>query len=568
MFIFIIHLLLFFDFSVFASPINAIIPRADQAHSKNPKVTINNNEEITGMFLANGAVESYRGIPFAKPPVKELSYHRPVAYSKSYNGLNATSFKSDCTAIDLLSAEGLGGALLRYSSYLSTEFQLALASVLLSRSQSDDCLYLNVYRPANISTDANLPVLVWIYGGAFISGGSSSYSGEIYVEESMKMDMPVIFVSLNYRLGPWGFMGGEDIQNEKNTNAGLLDQRMALEWVADHIKDFGGDPSRVVIFGESAGAMSVAHQMMMNDGDNLYKKKSLFSGAIMQSGSALPLKNVTSARPQKIFDKIINEIGCGKDENKLSCLRAKDSKDVKEVLKSVPMTDLFLAFSPHSDGDVLKMDSYDLFRKGKFAKVPYITGNQEDEGTLFASMFNATSNEDIISLFKEFFTDATKEDIESLSNLYPENPASGSPYRTAFLNVLTPQYKRISSFLGDLLFHAPRRLMIENTPKDLEIYNYLSSTGEGTPYLGTFHASDLAWQFGLDFGPSKVYKRYWISFAATGNPNNNTGLPYWDKYDRKMKNTLNIRVASLGLIGDTFREKEINDLKNNTRLRI
>ncbi|VVT44443.1 uncharacterized protein SAPINGB_P000418 [Magnusiomyces paraingens] len=537
-----------------------------------PTVTVNGNQDIRGAYLANGTVESFRGIPFGQPPIGELSFRRPVAFNGSYAGFNATDFGYDCPAPDILSSNsGLSSAVMQYSGYLAPELKLGLAKILISGAKGDDCLNLNVFRPANTTAKDKLPVLVWIYGGAFIFGGSSSYKGEVYVGESLQMQMPMIYVSINYRLGPWGFLGGREAAEDGNTNAGLLDQRLALEWVQDHIGEFGGDPQRVTIAGESAGAMSCAHQMVMNDGDHTYKGSPLFSSVIMQSGGVLPVNNVSSSWPQKAFDTVINGVGCDGADDKIACLRTKNTTEVTKASSGVSMVDAFLGFSPHPDGDVISSNTFELFRKGKFAKVPYITGNQEDEGTLFTSLFsNYTSEAQVIGLFQSFFPDASADEVAALVAYYPENPAAGSPFRTALLNAQTPQYKRISAFLCDLLFQSPRRLMLENTPSDVPVYSYLSSTGFGTPYLGTFHAVDLVWQYTLDFGPSKVYKRYWISFAHSGTPNNGTGLPYWPEYRQAEndRNLLGINVATLGLVEDSFREDGIGLLKNSTSLQV
>lgn len=535
-----------------------------------PKISVNTNQVITGSYMLNATVESYRGIPFGQAPVNELSFRRPLAYNQSYDGLDATNYGFDCPSTNVFSGSaGLGNTLLSYSNYLDPQIRSGLATILVSGKSGDDCLNLNVYRPANISADAKLPVLVWIYGGAFVFGGSSSYAGEVYVKESMDMNTPVIYVSINYRLGPWGFLGGKEAAADNNTNAGLLDQRLALEWIQDHITEFGGDPSRVTISGESAGAMSCAYQMVLNDGDNSYKGNKLFSGVIMQSGGVLPFQNVTSTKPQQAFDTVVNAVGCDQASDKIACLRTKNSTEITQGTSNISLADAFLGFSPHADGSVLSDNGFNLFRQGKFTKVPYITGNQEDEGTIFASIFSKLSTTDeVVTMFKTFFEDATDNDLQDLLAAYPENPAAGSPFRTGLLSASTPQYKRICAFLCDLLFHAPRRFMLENTPADIGVYSYLSSTGFGTPYLGTFHASDLVWQYALDFGPSKVYKRYWISFANTGSPNNDTALPRWDAYDRASKNLLGVNVATLGIVEDTFREEGITLLKNSTRLRV
>lgn len=542
------------------------IANAAPVSKKDPQVSLNDKETITGTYKLNSTVESYLGIPFALPPVDELRFRRPVAYNKSYDGFKATKFSSGCASIELTGSGGLGGALLNYASYLTPEYKMGMMSLVSPQAADEDCLYLNVYRPANISSKEKLPVMVWIYGGAFISGASNTYPGEVFIKESLDMKKPVIFVSLNYRLGPFGFLGGDDIVSEGNANAGLFDQRLALEWVADHIEQFGGDPEKVTIFGESAGAMSVAHHMILNDGDHTYKNKPLFSAGIMQSGGALPFDDARSARPQAAYDSIVKSVGCDSESDKLSCLRTKNMTEIAQSLGNYTLADAFIAFSPRADGGALKKNSYDMFREGKFAKIPYITGCQEDEGTLFGSILNVKNSDELSKTFKSFFPKASEDTMKALMEYYPDDPAQGSPFRTSNLNVRSPAFKRISAVLTDLLFHAPRRLMIEVTPAQVPIYTYFSTVGYGIPYLGTFHASDLVWQYFLDFGPSKAYKRYWIAFANDHDPNGSTDLPLWINHNKTLTNMQKIELGGYGLQVDDFRKESIGFFMNETSL--
>jgi triacylglycerol lipase len=146
-----------------------------------------------------------------------------------------------------------------------------LANILLFQTATDageDCLTVSIRRPTGTEAGANLPVLVWIFGGGFELGSTSMYDGTGLVSASMNLGMPIIFVAINYRVGGFGFMPGSEILKDGSANLGLLDQRLALEWIADNIKAFGGDPTKVTIWGESAGSISVFDQMALYDGDN------------------------------------------------------------------------------------------------------------------------------------------------------------------------------------------------------------------------------------------------------------------------------------------------------------
>ncbi len=146
-------------------------------------------------------------------------------------------------------------------------------------------------------------------------------SGSSLVSASVTLGKPYILVAVNYRLGAFGFLGGREVLADGSTNLGLLDQRMGLQWVADNIAAFGGDPDRVTIWGESAGAASVCNQMVLYDGDNTYSSKPLFHAAIMNSGSITRTNPVDSAKPQALYDHVVDVAGCTGAPDTLACLR-------------------------------------------------------------------------------------------------------------------------------------------------------------------------------------------------------------------------------------------------------
>ena len=168
----------------------------------------------------------------------------------------------------------------------------------------EDCLTVNVQRPAGTKADAKLPVLFWIFGGGFELGSTAMYDGASLVAESVAQGKPIVFVAVNYRVGGFGFMPGKEVLEDGSANLGLLDQRLGLQWVADNIAAFGGDPEKVTIWGESAGAISVLDQMMLYDGDNSYKGKPLFRAGIMNSGSIVPADPVDCPKGQAIYDRV------------------------------------------------------------------------------------------------------------------------------------------------------------------------------------------------------------------------------------------------------------------------
>jgi carboxylesterase type B len=214
----------------------------------------------------------------------------------------------------------------------------------------------------------------------------------------------IIYVAVNYRVGGFGFLGGKEIWAEGSSNLGLLDQRLALQWVADNIgmhshyhtttellgtdttqAKFGGDPSKVTLWGESAGAVSTFNQMAMFNGNHYYKNKPLFRAAIMNSGSVVGAEDVTSTKAQSIYDEVVRSAGCSNHAlGTLACLRSLPYDQYLTATQSVPnmfdYSSLALSYLPRPDGRVLTASPEILAQRGLFAAVPYIVGDQTDEG--------------------------------------------------------------------------------------------------------------------------------------------------------------------------------------------
>lgn len=199
---------------------------------------------------------------------------------------------------------------------------------------------------------------------------------------SIMAGKPYVFVAVNYRVGGFGFMPGKEILKDGASNLGLLDQRMGLEWVADNIDAFGGDPDKVTIWGESAGAISVLDQMALYDGNNVYKGKPLFRGAIMNSGSITPTDPVDCPKGQVVYDAVVKKAGCAAAADTLACLRALPYQQFLDATNSVPAilsyNSVALSYLPRPDGKVLTLSPDVLVKQGKYAAVPMLIGDQED----------------------------------------------------------------------------------------------------------------------------------------------------------------------------------------------
>lgn len=569
-------------FNIFLCCISAV----NAVTTPGPTVYLNGTEKITGSLNSDGDVEFFKGMPYAEPPIGDLRFRRPLPYHGSYDDFNATEYGASCYAA--LS----GGTLAAFddivgiSKYLPPYMRDIIHD---SRDKmtpmSEDCLTINVFRPKNTDKRDQLPVMVWIYGGAFQFGSSSMYDGDPFIKESVDMGLPIILVTFNYRLGALGFLGGQAIKEEGgSTNAGLYDQKLALEWVSKHIGAFGGDSNQVLLFGESAGAQSVYMHMAAS----YYTKQPLFSAAIMQSGSIIPTGYVDDVFPEGMFWRLAKGTSCSDQQDAhieglqegfeaLDCLRNISIDAIMDFQKSFVheerfgVVEAYLAWSPHADGDILRKPVYQLVREGNIAQIPYITGNQQDEGTLFGLVMNSTSTEETRLLFQILFRRASKAQIEDMQLLYPDNPFVGAPFNTGLRNAITPQFKRLSAFTTDLLFHAGRRLALGYSPvTSVPTYVYHATTLHNlVPVLGTFHASDLIWQWRVNMeSSSDVYRRYFISFANYYDPNIGSGMPRWPRYSWIGQETLGIGpnyrlMSAVYETKDTYRSEQIGYLMRN-----
>jgi carboxylesterase type B len=227
----------------------------------------------------------------------------------------------------------------------------------------------------------------------------------------------------------------------------------------------------------------------------------------------------------------------------------------------------FLGFGPRPDGDIIPDAAYELYRSGRYAKVPYITGNQEDEGTILAPVaINATTTAHVKKWLQYIFSEASDSSLDRVLSLYPQTLSEGSPFRTGILNALTPQFKRVSAILSDLLFQSPRRVMLSST-KDVDRWTYLSTHLHNlVPFLGTFHGNELIFQFNINTGPADSYLRYFISFANHHDPNVGTNLLNWNKYTDEGKEMLEIHMTDNSMRTDDFRIDGISNFESDVTL--
>ncbi|KEY64161.1 hypothetical protein S7711_03454 [Stachybotrys chartarum IBT 7711] len=500
----------------------------------------------------------FLGIPYAQPPTGALRFAAPQALTEAFDEpRTATEYSLMCIG---------------YGSDTSS----------LGNPISEDCLTLNVVRPAGVQAGDDLPVGVWVHGGSYVNGGSRDprYNLSYIVDQSVELHKPIVAVSINYRLSYWGFLFSQELKQEGAGNIAFRDQRMALQWIRDNIAAFGGNPDKVTIWGESAGARSLGMQLIAYDGQH----KDLFRGAILQSGS--PVARFTHASDwQPYFDALVDRTGCSGAEDRLDCLRGLPWRTLSDIFnRTTPVDVISPLLTAVIDDDFITDQPVSLIEQGKFAHVPLLTGNNFDEGTAYGSRGINTDEEFRAWLLNQ---NMTSEQIFSLEALYPDDPAAGIP---AFYPgrpdqaTYGLQFKRAAAFGGDYQQHAGRRLLAEAySAANLPVYSYLWNVhvnGIDTA-LGATHFQEVAFVFnnvegvGYAANPfanrpetfvqlSDLMSKMWVAFMNKANPNLlSCKNASWPLYTLDQPFNLVFDVNQTGLhytAEDDYRKEEISYL--------
>jgi para-nitrobenzyl esterase len=466
--------------------------------------------QISGLIVGKDPeVRVFKGIPFAAPPVGALRWKPPQPVTPWKGVREANSFGPPCPQQQS-----------RYEIYQNRFDQM-----------SEDCLYLNVWTPAK-GPKKGLPVMVWIHGGGNISGAGSLpyYDGEALARQG------VVLVSINYRLGPFGFFAHPLLSKESghgvSGNYGLLDQIAALKWVQKNIRAFGGDPNRVTIFGESAGGLNVCCLMASP------LAKGLFHRSIAESGHAFGktqhLKETWHGQEsmEKQGEQIAKDLGVVEAADPLLALRSLSADKILEGSK--PTLDFGgemgrgNRFGPVTDGWVIPDDINTIFEQGRQNDVPLIAGSNANEGIAFVLNTRIKTVETYRLAVRTLYG----QHADNILAMYPVNEPSEIR-------------KALSDILGDQRFIAGARTFVRGmgtVKSKAYLYHFtMKPRGPLGENLGAFHGSEIPYVFNnLDKGISspdekrrelaKMISGYWVQFAKTGNPNRK-GLPVWPAYD-------------------------------------
>ncbi|KAJ8516769.1 hypothetical protein ONZ45_g5958 [Pleurotus djamor] len=442
---------------------------------------------------------------------------------------------------------------------------------------SEDCLTLNIQRPAGTNDSSALPVMLWIHGGGFLFGRSSSpeFNATNFVSYS---GTPIIYVNINYRLGPLGFPQGTDAARHGLLNLGLKDQFLAFRWVHDNIAAFGGDPKRVTLFGESAGAMSISAHLFNPELEKLVIGANTIV-KITHSGAA----SATGGRPNLRdgdWNRFLEATGCLKPgDDTWTCLRQSNSQALLRATQTVSSWDDPLAFLPCIDGPggVIPDQPSKLLQNLRFVNLPIITGVNLDEGTMLTPESVNSTHFIKDFLLKQYsgsspHTEDLSSVVDTLLDLYPDIPSLGSPYGTGNETFgLSAQYKRMAALYGDLLIVAPVRYHNRFLAKaGIPTYTYrFTQKQESTiPHWGVAHSANIPFVYGQPHEPVSASSRrlstrmmdYWLSFAYTQTPNDGIGSQReeWLPYTSDYQYALQLDGDHMGMIPDDYRARQID----------
>ena len=478
--------------SLMAAPVAGVAANSLQVKTDKGKVE--------GALTADRKVRGFKGIPFAAPPLGDLRWREPQPMAKWKGVRQAKEFGSHC---------------MQSATYQDMIFH--------DSGASEDCLTLNVWTPVD-AKPGTLPVMVWIYGGGFVAGGTS----EARQDGQFLAHRNVVIVSMNYRLGVFGFLAHPELTAESphhaSGNYGLMDQAAAIAWVKKNIREFGGDPKNITIFGESAGSISVSAQMASPlTKDLIAKSIGESGGALVQAGASTPTRESAEKADAAFGESVLHE-------TTVAGLRKIPAED---LLKAVANRENHAPrFWPVVDGYFLPDSVAKIYAAGKQAHIPLMAGWNADEAR--AAVLMAKEKPTMAS-----FSEQARKEFG----------ADADGFMAAYKASSDEEVQRVAGdFAGDrfIAYGTWRWLEAQVGTGGHSVYRYLldlPSPGDKfhTVAMGAFHSDDIEYVFGtLDSRQEAVWRpedrklsdqmgQYWTNFARTGDPNGGD-LPKWPSY--------------------------------------
>jgi len=443
--------------------------------------------------LANGTVNEFLGIPYAAPPVGALRWQPPQP-AASWSGVrDATQFAPHCPQ----PPSPFGQA-----------------------SMSEDCLFLNVFTPSHHKTGSHNPVMVWIHGGALVTGESNDYLPTKLVEDG------VTVVTINYRLGALGFLAHPALADASGQSGdyGLMDQQAALRWVQRNIASFGGNPRNVTIFGESAGGLSVLSQVASP------QARGLFERAIVESGS-YNLTQASLSSAEAAGESFAASAGCASQT--AACLR---NLPVSTILANENTA----GYTPNINSGVLPQTLKTAFATGNFNRVPIINGTNRDEWRLFVALSELAGDPVTASNYQSMISSTLGVPPAAAAVIAAQYPLSAFPSPSVALGAVGT----------DAIFTCPALAIDESVSRFVPTFAY-EFNDENAPELflppvsfpyGAAHASEIQYLMDLPTVAfpgtlsasqqqlATIMKGYWTNFAERGFPSS-SGTPFWPLFN-------------------------------------
>ena len=486
--------------------------------------------KFTGVF--NDGINFFYGIPYAKPLTKETQWESPE--------------KNDSEIFFKATQRGFSAPQTIYRESFLTDPNMPVESI--------DCLTLNI---ATNKINGSMPVMIWIHGGAYITGSSNSV---IYNLDSLPKH-EIVLITINYRLGPFGFLKLDEVSNGKirsTGNEGLMDQKLAIEWVKENIAEFGGDPNNITIFGESAGAWSVALQSSISPSGKLFTK------AICQSGGMNAYFDKDRGNQWgELFLKTANDNGV-----KINDLLSLDHKQITSLASKMKHTMIAngkwlspeVGFAPIADGNFLPIDPMQNF---KDSSIKLIVGTTADEYRLWSEFEPYYLNLNKERFYKRLNKIFRAETVSEIANNYLPKNSVKDDFKHALSNIMT-----------DWTFGIHALELLEQHQDNAYGYFFNEPSPVLDGKLGAYHASELPYVFGSalkktfkDFCSkeaqkiSNFFQVSWTQFAKTGSPSSD--LIKWDAYGVDQSIAFINSAPKIQFMHNKKSIKLLNDSKTN-----
>ncbi|KAG8720773.1 hypothetical protein FRC08_018232 [Ceratobasidium sp. 394] len=467
-----------------------------------------------GFHNKTTGLDVFLGIRYAKAPTGALRWRAPRTPNSSKGTLKATSQPAKCFQLNALSGSN--------------------APTPGVPGPSEDCLFLNVFSPSPRSHKKQLPVLVWVHGGGYFAGFAAPFDPTAMIRASNNSFVAVI---IQYRLGMFGFLPGTEVKKNGDLNAGILDVQFALKWTRQNIHLWGGDPDKVTLWGESAGAGAVLMQAVANGGNT---KPQLFKRAIASSPYVPPNYRYNDAQAEAQYSSFVSNAGCANSTNTLSCLRGADFKTLAGAATQIPW--------PVVDGKfITQRPELSLARKQVNGE-KIISLHNADEGFTFITQ---NPNSTVLSYLQNQLPRLSEQNLTAIVNAYGVFTNSNA---SAEANTFAAQV----ALFGEAIFVCPSLWLAEAFPKKSYQGFFAIPPSYHGEDLGVYFPGIPTVQPAQPFTESvtQSFMGALVSFILTGSPNNNplnkTINPSWNMYNSKKPQGMTFNVTASGIADPKF----------------